>query len=861
MRKTIAVNAGCREFFLENGLKILIKENRSVPLFTCQLWFRAGSADEPEGLYGAAHFTEHMLFRSTRDFPSGEMTRRLRLLGGTENAATSRDYTYYWTVMPPEGLEFAVEMMSQRFLALFPPDELETERQIVLSELEGGEDSPARRLYRQLCSRAYVRSAYSRPVIGFRQDLEAMSREGLVGFYNTFYVPSNAVLVFVGDVDEKQALDLSRKYLGPLAAAPAPERKTVKEPPQTGRTDCLVPCGSPMAEAGFHIPDMHHPDADALSLLGYILSYGVTGRLYKGLVETGLAAEIWAYPEVSRQPSLFIMGAEGKPGVTPEQLTEALLEQTEQIKAAPVTREEIERAITQTRADIIYDNLSVAGQGETLGYSEVMGGWRLYDAGFENLFRVGPEDICRAANAYLFENNLTVAKSVSAKETYADIPAMSPVPETDRVFEARPAGAVRKPPVKIVLDNGLTAVIYENRSAGSVSVTGHLHGGGAYEGEGERLGFSLLSQMLLRGTDRYDSLQLNGLLEAAGAELDFSGSRELVKLSGKCLSEDADLLLSVAARALGDSVFPAEELEKVKDEALSEIAYGRAVPGFMAAGLFNSLAVPAGDPRRGLAPDEAEAAVRACERETLLGLYERFVRPDNLTLAICGDVDADKAADMVRRRFGGWAAPAAPLPSRPPVPEYRLDGIRREDFPMEGKSEVCVVFGGASGINKAHPDYPSVCIANHILGGGSIGSRLGRLIREDSGLAYGVGSAFKGYFLNNIWSCSFGTHPERLREALETLLEGICDFQTGNVTEEELLSAKSHLIGAEKRSLSVNTGMCAALETAVLRGLDMDFPWKIEEYYQSATLDSVNEACRKYFSGKKGLLVCAGGLL
>ncbi|MBQ9358660.1 MAG: insulinase family protein, partial [Abditibacteriota bacterium] len=272
MRKTIAVNAGCKEYSLHNGLKILIRENHSVPLFTCQLWFRAGSADEPEGLYGAAHFIEHMLFRSTRDYPSGEITRRLRLLGGAENAATSRDYTYYWTVLPPEGLEFAVEIMGQRFLALFLEDELRTERQIVLSELEGGEDSPARMLYRQLCSRAYSCSPYARPVIGLRQDLEAMTGESLRGFYERYYVPSNAVLVLVGDVNEREVLDCAEKYFGSLPAAAAPDRKTVKEPPQTGRTDCSLVCGvrHPMIETGCHIPDMHHPDADPLSLLGYI---------------------------------------------------------------------------------------------------------------------------------------------------------------------------------------------------------------------------------------------------------------------------------------------------------------------------------------------------------------------------------------------------------------------------------------------------------------------------------------------------------------------------------------------------------------------------------------------------------------
>ncbi|MBR4748561.1 MAG: insulinase family protein [Abditibacteriota bacterium] len=858
MKRRFSVTAGTKEFTLDNGLTVLLKEDRSAPLVTCQLWFAAGAADEPEGLWGAAHLIEHLLFRSTRDFPDGELTRRLRLAGGAENAATGHDYTYYWTALPSESLELALAGMGGRFFPLFREDELKKELGIVLSEMEGEEDDPAGSLYRLMLRKAYSVSPYGRPVIGRREDLESMTPEGLRSFFDRYYTPSNAALVLVGDTDEARALGLAEKYFGGVAAAPRPERRRVAEPVQKGRTDCVLywdpECH--MVEMGYHIPDMNHPDAEPLSILGYILGYGMTGRLYRSLVDAGPATDVWASPETRLMPSLFNVGAEGKPGTPPEALTEALLREAEAVKRGSVTPEEIEKAILRTGADIIYDNASFVGLGETLGFAQVTGGWRRFDSSFDKLYSVTPEDVTRVAKTYLDETNLTVARSGSGAGSFVSVPAPRLLPEPEAPAAEPPAAAPDTRPARRALDNGMTVIAMQRSSSPSIALTGHFTGGSA----GDKYAAALMAQLLLRGSENYSARETAGMLEDAGAELEFARSSELIKVSGKCLAGDAPLLLSALSEAVRRPVFPGEELEKVRKEALAELGYNRALPGYMAANRFYHLAVPPGDPRYACLPDEAEERIRACGRADVERVRQRLLRPDSFTLVLCGDIEPEEAFRLAEKYFGDWRKPGFPREPLPSVEGRRRCPFTRISLPMEGRSEVRVVFGYPVDISKLHPDYAALSIADHILGGGSIGSRLGSLIREESGLAYGIGSAFSGYLLDNVWTCSFGTHPDKLEEALDKLLGAIDLFRREGAAEEEVVSAVNHITGREKRLLSVNAGMCAALETGELRGLGADFPWKIAEYYSAATPEKVSEMAARYFTAAEGLLVCAGAL-
>jgi zinc protease len=410
------------EATLDNGLRVLVQDDPRNPIVAVQIFYRVGSRNERPGATGLAHFLEHMMFKGTAAHGRGELARLIEQHGGRDNAFTTQDLTGYYTSIAADQLGLVLRLEADRMRnLLLDATEIEAERQVVMEERRTrSEDDPDGAVYEAMNSLAFRAHPYRWPIIGWMADIARIDQAELRRFYDTYYVPNNAVLVIVGDVRPAAALALVRRHFGGIARGVDPPPVTAVEPPATDERRLLMRkegARLPIVNIAWHVPNHASADAPALELLSTILSSGRSSRLYRRLAyEKRMALGAGGdYSYVSRDPSLFWFYATPLPGQTPEAVEEALLAEIELLKREPVADEELTRARNQIEAHFIWQQDSVFSRASVLGRFEVLGSWRLLEAYLPRLRAVTPADLQRVARAYFALDRKNVSVLVPAE--------------------------------------------------------------------------------------------------------------------------------------------------------------------------------------------------------------------------------------------------------------------------------------------------------------------------------------------------------------------------------------------------------------------------------------------------------------
>src|SRR5881397_504340 len=331
---------------LENGLRVLLQEDHRSPIVSFQMWYRVGSRNEARGATGIAHFLEHMMFEGTPTHGQGQFARLVEQNGGQDNAFTSQDVTSYYVNIAADRIDLVIELESK---------DIASEREVVIEERRTRtEDDPGGFLGEEVSSIAFRSHPYGAPIIGFMEDIKRITPEEIRAFYKTYYMPSNAILVAVGDFKAPEVLAKIRAKFGKIPRGATPPPVLAVEPPQNGERRVVVAKQAqlPIVYLGYHVPNQKSADAFPLEMLSSILSEGRASRLYKRLVyERQLALEAGGdYNYFSQDPNLFWFWATPMPGQTPESMEKALLAEMETLKNEPVTDEELQRAKNQVEA-------------------------------------------------------------------------------------------------------------------------------------------------------------------------------------------------------------------------------------------------------------------------------------------------------------------------------------------------------------------------------------------------------------------------------------------------------------------------------------------------------------------------------
>jgi len=411
------------EFFLDNGLKVIVREDHRAPVVVSQLWYKVGSSYETPGQTGLSHALEHMMFKGSRKLGAGEASRILRELGAEENAFTSDDYTAYYQVLARDRLAVAFELEADRLASLkLPADEFAREIEVIKEERRlRTDDKPSSLAYERFKAMAYPASGYHTPTIGWMDDLDRMTIEELRAWYQAWYAPNNATLVVVGDVTVEEVRSLAEHYFGPIEkrAVPSAKRPLELDKPGERRLTLHLNTQVPSLMMAFNTASLatetdNPRQIHALRLIAALLDGGYSARLPQQLErgeELVTSAAAW-YNAYARGDSLFVLSAAPnmQKGRTLEEVEAGLWGQLEQLKQTAPTAEELERVRAQVIAGLVYERDSITQQATTIGMLETVGlSWRLMDEELAALEAVTPEDIQQAARTYFTRSRLSVA--------------------------------------------------------------------------------------------------------------------------------------------------------------------------------------------------------------------------------------------------------------------------------------------------------------------------------------------------------------------------------------------------------------------------------------------------------------------
>jgi len=852
-----SVTQGALRYTLDNGLTVILKEDRSAPVAAIQIWVRTGSANETEEEAGITHLIEHMIFKGTPSRPAGEIARGIEAAGGHINAYTSFDRTVYYVEIPAAqvltGLEVLLDAVQH---SLFDPEELKREKEVVLEEYRRSLDIPERQLGWDMMALAFQKHPYKRPIIGYEETIRSFDREDILAYMDKWYTPRNMVLAAVGDFDAKAVLDAVKALVKEFPQRAGKEPRRPQEPPQTQlrklvKEDTVQQVYLNMV---WHIPALTHDDIYPLDILESILGRGKSSRLYTRLkMEANLVYRISAGVYALKDPGLFSVDAT----LGPDKLDAALAaigEEISRVTVEPVSAAALTQAKNISEADFVFDMEDMSGQARTLAFFQTMTG-DMYNADdYLNQIRdVTRADILRVAREYLRPQNLSIGvlapegsaislKEEAAAELFTPQDCAASGKASQKPQEAEPS--------MVVLKNGMRLILKENPDIPAVSMTAAFLGGTRLEPEGKWGISAFVADMLTRGTRNRTASQIAQTVESwAGMLRGFSG-RNTLGVSGKFLSKDLYGGLEVLADVLLNPVFPASEMAKVREDILAGIRAKKDRPTRELFDLFYQTLYPDhpyGHPQTGTAE-----TIQSITRTDLETWYRSVARPSNMVLTLVGDLDPDQVIPCVKTLFEN-----VPRPDEKPLDimaETSLKKPRLTHVQRPGAQTHLIVGYVGAGIGT-RLDAPMALLQTGLAGQGG---RLFIELRDKQSLAYAI-AAFRNPGLG---TGAFGAYmacdPKKVETAINGIFEEFRRIREKGLTQEELDAAKSYFTGNLLIGLQTNGRQAMQMTLDELYGLGYDhLPTHIQEI-EAVTLEDVKKAAREIILPDRYVLVTVG---
>jgi zinc protease len=421
-----ALPAHVHEQVLQNGLRVLVQEVHTAPLATVWCWYRVGSKDEAPGFTGVSHWVEHMNFKGTTNIPRDQVKGLVERYGGYWNGYTWIDQTTYTETASRDALDHLLFIEAERMArGLYDPADCESERTVIISELEGGENDPDQLLDQELTATAFRAHPYRHPTIGWISDLRALTRDDLYSYYRRFYVPNNATLVIVGDVDTADVVSRVATHFDPILPGALPRRSYTEEPEQLGERRVAISKEGTTAylKIAYHAPSITDPDFFPMLVLDAVLS-GAKGinlwasfrtpppqrsaRLYQALVNTGLASAVSGSLVPTQHPFLYTVSLTATEGVGLKTIEDAALAELDRVRVNGVTEHELDKAKRQLRARLVFENDSITNLAHQLGYFDTIASWTEVPSIGARLDAVTLDQVAAVAAARLTPRNRTI---------------------------------------------------------------------------------------------------------------------------------------------------------------------------------------------------------------------------------------------------------------------------------------------------------------------------------------------------------------------------------------------------------------------------------------------------------------------
>ena len=882
LSKVTAVE-GVTEYRMDNGLRVLIFPDQSKPTVLVNITYLVGSRLEGYGETGMAHLLEHMLFKGTPSRP--DVWKLLQDHGANFNGTTWWDRTNYFEELPAsdENLDFALALEADRMVSSkIAAEDLAKEFSVVRNEFEKTENQPDIVLEDKVLATAFEWHNYGKSTIGSRSDIERVPIENLRAFYRRYYQPDNAILIVAGKFDEKRALDLVAKYFG---AIPRPARKLAQtwtvEPVQDGERQVTVRRSGDVAivELAYHGVAGADPDKVAEDAIVDILTNKPSGRLYKALVEKGIASEVSGAAYPMAEPGVMLFSAKAGKNGSATQIRDAMTKTIEAFASSTISKEEIDRWRAGFFREFDLILTETAKTGVVLSEFAAMGDWRLLYLMRDRVKTTTATDITRVAKAYLKPSNRTLGLFQPTKD--ADRAPLPPVPDVAGMLKdykgsaASGAGEafvatvdnIEKRTTREELPGGLKlALLPKKTKGGQVHLALTVRFGGEADMKGKVSAASLLPEMLLRGTRKHTFEQLKDKLDLLKAEVSFGhghGSPSTVNVAQvhvKTVRENLTTVIELLAEMLREPAFTKKDFESLRAEMLSKMEEQLSDPIATAsvALMQRLLPFPPDDVRYTPTVKEAIERLRKVSAADLASLHKRLWGASFAQLSVVGDFDpAAVKADIVKT-IATWKSPKSyqriPLPFQASKPGD--DTINTPD-----KEMAFVAAGQALETRDDDPAYPALYLFNYMLGG-SPTSRLFLRLRQKEGISYGAFSQILAHPIDKSAFFFAGAiaAPANMDKAMSGLLAEIESMVKTGVSDKELTDAKKSYAKVWEGRIAEDDFVLGELNQGLFLGRTLGY-WKdLNSKIDKLTVADVNAATKQFIDPAKLARVRAGDL-
>lgn len=842
---------------LDNGLTVILKQKKDIPLVAVQLWVKSGSIHEGKYLgAGISHYLEHMMGKRTQKRGREEYYNDIRALGGSNaNAYTSYDRTAYHFTVESRFLDSALEALSDMIQnTIFDEEEVLREKDVILKEMNLGDDNPNRQLWKKFMSTAYTQHPYRHPIIGYRQVFEQLKLEDLKEYYANRYAPNNMILLLAGDLDLDSAGLAIKKYFSSFQRKTVVPIQSPEELPQvTARKEVIYyPMQRSKVMLGYPTVNIFSEDLAALDVLALVLGRGKLSRLYQRLKEKDNLVEsvsVSSWTPLDR--GMFLVQLELDPNQYPK-AEKALMEEIRRVQNKPILSQELKRAKNRVRLNIVSEIQTLKGWARSLGFGELVGNLHFDQQYLDAILKVQPEDILRVSRKYLIPKTLNVVQMLPApsiSSSKQDLQTAQKIQKTGVANPKQKSSEIQK----IQLKNGMTLLLKEDDSLPIVHLHALFRGGYAYETKDNQGIHNFLVQSLLKGTKEKSAQQIQEVLEDWGIRISVSRRSNFTSIEMASLQESFPAAFKLFLEILAFASFPEEELKKVKRDIQVQIEerdddIWEASRYHLRRTRFEKL----GYSLDGIGTKKSLAGLKQSD---LLKLYQKIISPPNLVLGIWGKFQKSEVIRAFEKdssigsafesTFLGRKTSMKELPNIVDLEKTVSDTYY---VPEQRKQSIIkVVFDGPNQIEDS--DVPALKVLTHVFSG--IGSRLFLELRGNQTLAYTTGGVYLEVGRKGFFFFYMATEPSRREEAVQRLLQEIQKFKEEGVQEKEFQTAKSSAIGSFLMGLETSSSQARSACLYEHLGLGYDYSTRLNEQIKQVKPQDLKRVAQKYFDLKR----------
>lgn len=859
---------------LPNGLRVIYAPMRNAPVVHVRVIYHVGSKNERPDRQGFAHMFEHMMFRGSAHVKPEEHMKLIGMVGGNSNAFTSFDQTVYVNTLPSNQLELALYLEADRMASFKVSREIyATERNVVAEEWRMKQNRPYANIMEDLLKTAFTTHPYRWTPIGNMQHLQAADAGELQQFFNTYYVPDNAILVIAGDIDVPAAQALVKKY---FAWIPSRSPDTVlldkhpAEPDQTEsrRVELKQRVPLPQVMIAWHVPPYASEDQYAIGVLSNILSAGASSRLDRLLVngEHPLCVDVFASDWPMEDGGLFVVGGKVLTGRDPAQVEKILTDAITELIEKGVTAEELAKAKTGVRVSTVRGHETAEQIASGLGEDALLAADpNRMNTDLAKIEAVTAEQVQAVAKKYLRPDRTTTLRITPdplaplaslPTSAPASAPASQPITPRDIKFPENwpSAPPLAGTPIKATFEKGdeteiagVKVIVMPDHRLPLVSWTLAIRQGSLLDPQGREGVSAITAEMLSHGAGDKTYAQLTDDLDSHGISLWANDSGDTTRLGGSCMTDQLDHATDLMRQMLLSPTFPEEEFAKVKERSLNQLQDLLQKADAAGTRMINQK-LYAGSPQ---GRQTTMLSLESIKLADVKAWYAQRYSPKDAILVISGDVSVERGQELAKKVLAGWKMQDVPALAEAGPNKFDKRQIIVIHRP-EGRQSTVRMAIGAYDIRS--DEKFAGALANRILSAG-IDSRLGKYVRAEKGYAYSVWGVFSPGRHGGQFEAGTETAFPSTAAAIEAMFKVFNDMRKADVTKDELADAKLRVAGGMVMGMQTIEQQASYRLEGILNNYPADYYDKYPQRINEVTAEQVKAVMEKYVRDDQMLIV------